>query len=434
MLNKKKVKKIIIKEEDEYEGKSCIDFLISSMNNIKKKIDQIHLKIYDDYEKEIKNNSLMKKDEEKINEEFHKIYKINEINQENLFDFLNNINQSHIKKYKKIFKFLNLNLISENSIKTVNEEKSTKKNINNKNAKINDKITRENINKNEENILESSIKEELGKRGRKDIEKKYKKEENEKENIELKINKENNIFEQGEYSNKLNIKNEDKIFKSKKEIDINVKNPIYINNKNEVKNIKQNNPIQHNIENSFWKDNIGKKEILNFNENKNDDKDIDNEIIINENDDSFDNINMNSYIIKNKRNKYNKISLKNSSNNTSSLQEQPTIINDNFDNNNSYFKNDNKISKEIPTINFININKKLHFSSNIIINDFQNKTELKGIKDNNLYEVKIKEKKSKINKNEQKTTKRRILNNKATMNLSYTGLDDKNEICSCIIY
>ena len=147
MLNKKKVKKIIIKEEDEYEGKSCIDFLISSMNNIKKKIDQIHLKIYDDYEKEIKNNSLMKKDEEKINEEFHKIYKINEINQENLFDFLNNINQSHIKKYKKIFKFLNLNLISENSIKTVNEEKSTKKNINNKNAKINDKITRENINK-----------------------------------------------------------------------------------------------------------------------------------------------------------------------------------------------------------------------------------------------------------------------------------------------
>ena len=129
---------------------------------------------------------------------------------------------------------------------------------------------------------------------------------------------------------------------------------------------------------------------------------------------------MNYYIIKNDRNKLNKISLKNSSNNTSSFQEQHTIINDTFDNNYSYSKNNNK---------------KINFSNNF--NNFQNKSEPKGLKEINLNEEIIKGKKNKINnvnKNEQKASKRGIISNKVAMNLSYTGFEDKNEICSCIIY
>ena len=399
------------------------------MNDSKKKIDKIHSEISDKYEKEKKNNELTKKEEEIINQEFYKIFKIKESNQDNIFDFLNNINQSHIKKYKKIFKFLNLNLVPENIIKIASKEKVKKNekinNNKNENIKINEAQSRENINKDEDIKLDPSIKEELEKSGKKNIENKNKKEEIQKENNEIIEIKENIYFEKEGYSNEINIKNKNKIFKNKKNKKINK------SIKKEIKYIKQVNAIQNNNKNLFWKNSKDTKDLLNFKENKDDNSYIDKEIIINENDDSFGNINVNYYIIKNKRNKQNKIYLK-SSNNTSSFQDQPTIINDNFDNNYSYFKNDNIKKIENPINDSKNINKKTNFSNNIIINNFKNKSEIKGLKKNNLNEIEVKGKKSKINKNELKKSKREI--NKEKINFHYTGLEDKNKICSCILY
>lgn len=123
-MNHKKIeKKVIIKEEDEYEGKPCIDYLITSIIETKKKIEKIHSIISEECAKDSKNKILTKEEEKEINKEFIKIFNINSNKEEKIFDYLNELNQNHIKKYKKIFKFLNLNLIARNNNKILTEEK-----------------------------------------------------------------------------------------------------------------------------------------------------------------------------------------------------------------------------------------------------------------------------------------------------------------------
>jgi hypothetical protein len=55
-MNDEKIKnkKIIITEEDKYEGKPCIDYLISSMNDMKNKIEEFNVKISDKLNKQKK--------------------------------------------------------------------------------------------------------------------------------------------------------------------------------------------------------------------------------------------------------------------------------------------------------------------------------------------------------------------------------------------
>ena len=108
---KNKLKKIIITENDEYEGKFTIDYLISSLNDMRNKIEKIHLEMSemtDKLEKENKNENLLKDQEEIINEEFKKCFKIENNNQEKILDYLNDINQKHKLIYRKIFNSLNI--------------------------------------------------------------------------------------------------------------------------------------------------------------------------------------------------------------------------------------------------------------------------------------------------------------------------------------
>ena len=111
---KKKIKKTTIKEEDIYEGKQFIDDLITSVNEIKNKIDNIHSIISNKIVKENANKNLTKEEEKKINEEFSKAFNIKINNQKKIFEYINDINQNHIKEYQNIFNSLNLNLIPNN--------------------------------------------------------------------------------------------------------------------------------------------------------------------------------------------------------------------------------------------------------------------------------------------------------------------------------
>ena len=213
MSGKKKGKIIIIKEEDEFEGNSCIDYLISSMNEMKKKIDNIHNEISDKFEKNYKNEALTKEEENKIHADFNKMFNINENNQEKIFVYLNQINQNHINKYKKIFKFLNLNLVVENDMKKINEEKEKKdriiKNFECEYKDIINNRKKENIeNKVEEKkIIEKKEKFTINEKTNKYYNKEEEKNDEIIENInkekikiiEVKKLKQNKIFEKNEY-------------------------------------------------------------------------------------------------------------------------------------------------------------------------------------------------------------------------------------------
>ena len=95
---------ISITKNSNYEGKSVLDYLISSMQKAKNEINEIHHNI------SCKNNNIQNDEKindknEAINEEFNKIFKKDE-NNLNLFEYINNINKNHIKKYKAILNFL----------------------------------------------------------------------------------------------------------------------------------------------------------------------------------------------------------------------------------------------------------------------------------------------------------------------------------------
>ena len=352
-MNDEKIKnkKIIITEEDKYEGKPCIDYLISSMNDMKNKIEEIHIEISDKLDKENKNinNNLTKEEENKINEEFYKNFQLIN-NQDKMIEYINDINQNHIKKYTKIFKFLNLNLIAENN--------NNKKDIYN-----NEEIIDEKINEKKSNV-EIFRNNEI----------------NENEKMETK--------EQESQINEIIIKEK-----------INENDYILTDENNKIFEIKNSKSSQY------------------FNNITEDDKDneLDNDNIVN-----------------NQRNKQKNISLKNLSNNTSTLIEQLTIINDNYDNNYSFYKNDNIIINTIPINQYkneynININ-------NINSNNNNNQNNNYKFKENLNNKKEIKNEKNKRKQNEQKLSKKGNMNSNGTHNLLYSGIEDKSEICTCFLF
>ena len=438
-MDGKKNKKIIISEEDKYEGNSCIDYLISSMNEMKNKISEIHFEIAYKSEFNKDNTNFTKEEENKINEEFNKKFNIKENNKEAIFEYLNDINLNHIKQYKKIFTNLNLNLIAEhehNNIINYNDINNNEKIVDELKIKINPKKYNEEIiinnidnEENEENkLIENEIINQIIK-PKKEIQIQIRNEnyetiekekEKEKENNTTKDNEKMEIEEQ-EQSSQINGINKDKLLESDYLLN-DESNPICEMKVNIVKNniYFNNNILEDDKDNEF-------------------DNDNDNEIIINENDDSISQININEYVIKNKRNKQKKISLKNISNRTSTLIEQITIINDNYDSNYSFYKNNNKVINTIPVnqynkeynnINYINSDN----NKNNIINDFEYENYKKEDTKNNLNDEQIKNNKNKRKQLEQKLNKKDNQNNNATTNLLYSGLDDKSEICTCFLF
>ena len=82
---------ISITKNSNYEGQSVLDYLISSIQEAKNEINEIHHNI------SCKNNNIQNDEKindknEAINEEFNKIFKKDE-NNLNLFEYINNINQ-----------------------------------------------------------------------------------------------------------------------------------------------------------------------------------------------------------------------------------------------------------------------------------------------------------------------------------------------------
>ena len=113
-------KKIIISPDDKYEGKPVLDYLISSLKEAENHINNIHNNLSN-----IINNKhvekIKKEEEDKLDEQFNKVFNKKNMN---LFEFINDINKNHIKKYKTILKSLNLNLILDNKVDTKKENLS----------------------------------------------------------------------------------------------------------------------------------------------------------------------------------------------------------------------------------------------------------------------------------------------------------------------
>ena len=169
---KNKLKKIIITENDEYEGKFTIDYLISSLNDMRNKIEKIHLEMSemtDKLEKENKNENLLKDQEEIINEEFKKCFKIENNNQEKILDYLNDINQKHKLIYRKIFNSLNIDLVPvKKTILNKNENLNLiQKENNNIEKEIKLKLDRNDDIKNEKRIVEKDINKNIDKKNKK---------------------------------------------------------------------------------------------------------------------------------------------------------------------------------------------------------------------------------------------------------------------------
>ena len=381
-------KKIIIRKDDKYEGKSCIDFLILSLKEMMENIDQIHSKISTKIDNQNKSEILKKNDEKIINEEFDKIFKTKNNNKEEIFDILNKINKNHIFKYKKIFKFLNLNLIVDTNHKSIDDMKIQKLEKNEKIAQIG---ADEQDNKNKLKLTDG--------KDNKEIKEKNKEEQIDKCNKEKKKN--NKICEK--FTEKFN----KPVHKNSEQSNLKDKN------KNENNKFKQNKLLENK---------------------RDDDNELESEIIINENDDSIIPFNFNEYIINNQRNKKQNIVLKNTSNTTNTLIEQPTIINNNFDNNYLIFKNENKKDYMLSQESFNNKSKNEIKNENSILNNVKSENRDKKENISEIFDSKCKNNIIKTNEYEQKSSKRVNSANNHTMNLAYTGFDDKDEICTCIIF
>ena len=283
---KSNIETIKIKPNYKYEDLPILDVLLSSMNETINNINNIHSEISS---KIISNNNdyISNKEEEKINEEFNNAFNYNS-NEKNLFEFINDINKNHIKKYKMILNFLNLNLSIDKSIKKEKENEKDKQIEKNNNIKIsqsNDKKEFEIINENQE---------------KKDV------------NISIK-----EINERDDNKLEINEINEDKNICNEK-IKENDSDRFLDSNENII--YKEGNDRESKFQNKkfFINDDIDQ------------DNDIEEEIIVNENDDSISHINIddsddNNFLSNN--------SLKNLENNSNNKLEQKTIINDNFDDN-----------------------------------------------------------------------------------------------------
>ena len=122
---------INISKNNNFEGKPVLDNIISSMDETKNKIKEIHNDI--SYKNNnAKNDHKITDKNEEINEEFNKVFKNDEKNM-TLFEYINNINKTHIKKYKSILNFLNLNIIFEKNSKNKEDQNQ---NVNNKESNL----------------------------------------------------------------------------------------------------------------------------------------------------------------------------------------------------------------------------------------------------------------------------------------------------------
>ena len=196
---KRKSKRIKITSSDIYEEKPILDYLISLMDETKNRINSIH---QETSEKIINNEDekIIKENEQKINEDFNKVFNVNNKKDINLFESINDINNNHIKKYKTILKFLNLNLSIEKNIEK-KEEVSQQIKYEDSNTNLTDskiESIETSILNNKENKIDKEIEKKLeNKNDNKNIEedRNYRKENLIRNNLEEKDKKYNNIFE-----------------------------------------------------------------------------------------------------------------------------------------------------------------------------------------------------------------------------------------------
>ena len=169
-------KKIQISENNLIEGQPILDYLISLIKEEGKKINEIHNDISQKLV-ENKKGDLTKEEKDKINKKFNKAFNINSEKNKNLFEIINAINKNHIKKYKTILNFLNLNLVLEK--KEDVQENIQKELIKNKESQLeNDEINYDQ--KISDKIMENGI-----------IQKSENKEENIPSNNKIQVNEEN---------------------------------------------------------------------------------------------------------------------------------------------------------------------------------------------------------------------------------------------------
>jgi hypothetical protein len=169
-------KKIQISENNLIEGQPILDYLISLIKEEGKKINEIHNDISQKLV-ENKKGDLTKEEKDKINKKFNKAFNINSEKNKNLFEIINAINKNHIKKYKTILNFLNLNLVLEK--KEDVQENIQKELIKNKESQLeNDEINYDQ--KISDKIIEDGI-----------IQKSENKEENIPSNNKIQVNEEN---------------------------------------------------------------------------------------------------------------------------------------------------------------------------------------------------------------------------------------------------
>ena len=389
-VTKKNSKKIKIKSNDKYEEKPIMDYLISSLEETKEQINKNHENI-SNKNNNIKNEKISKEEEDKINEKFNKVFKINNKENENLFEYINNINKNHVKKYKTILKFLNLNLVFDNSEENIQEKKDQMNN--NKSNKL-----KESSIKSEEVIKDEQIKD--------------KNKEKQNNNVQVKENLSNIKFKSDfkEREKKYNIfkfdlyESIDKEEKKDEEIDKNDAHLIidYKDNVNYFDNNKNN------------KTSTKLKKF--FNEIDNNEQDIDNEdneIIINENDDLITPRDVGDSNKINSKDKINNIYEKDS---IISLEQTP-INNKNRPN---YYSYDKKV---IPNKHIFDLKKK-----EVNIENQVNK------EDDSEKDINNDTMKDRINI---KTVEKRLFKKNHTNNnikLTFVDTSAKKDICTCDIF
>ena len=262
-----KNEKIKISKNELIDGQPILDYLISSIKESQNNINNIHKNMSQKLT-EIKNENLTNEDENKINDEFNKVFNINHEKSKNLFEVINDINKSHINKYKILLNILNLNLVFEKNEKedfqeTFLKELTLKKELKYNEINYNKNISDKNIEN--ENIIKSENQEEnklLNDKILKDKENLVK--DTDKNNLQNNINQ-----------NQLKI--EGKIDLEKKEIQE--------NDSFEIIDYKENaNYYKNNNESMNFKN---KKFFFEEDDNELGIKDEENDIIINENDDSI---------------------------------------------------------------------------------------------------------------------------------------------------
>ena len=263
-------KKIQISENNLIEGQPILGYLISLIKEEGKKINEIHNDISQKLV-ENKKGDLTKEEKDKINKKFNKTFNINSEKNKNLFEIINAINKNHIKKYKTILNFLNLNLVLEK--KEDVQENIQKELIKNKESQLeNDEINYDQ--KISDKIMENGI-----------IQKSENKEENIPSNNKIQVNEENLSKDKDILKN--NLQNNVLIDKSTKiEGKINIKNKeIEGNESYEIIDYKENANYYKSNDELLSHEN--KNFFMENNDNELDLKEEENDIIINENDDSI---------------------------------------------------------------------------------------------------------------------------------------------------